>query len=339
MKGNKFTWHLVSGILWAEWGQIPFGDGKRVHDKFMRDVVDYLCFLQDDGVIVDTAGGSVSLPVLAHVSWAKAIFIDEDSNYAYYVLETQAPDAFESVYFSIPIRTKKEGSYKIELFKSPTLSDRIAQVQQVIKIFTEAKSFADALVQAENAFDIIAAIGTKGHSIFTEIVNLANLEKANRDTINIKICKSFLEAKLSSPANLLIIDPTGRKIGFDPDVGKPVYEIPNATYTGPGTKPQIIIIYYPLPGGYKIKVIGIDSGSYLLNVTYCGENKTTNELSFSSTIQMGAIEEYDIQLSASGEINLLQPTPLNVYVIIIVLIATSLIVTCFVYIKYRRKRY
>jgi N-acetylneuraminic acid mutarotase len=336
LKGNRFTWHLVSGIYWSRWGSLTSEEGRKVYEKFKRETVDYLCFLQDDRVVIDTAGDKVSLPILAHVSWIKAIFVDEDSNYAYYALITDAPDSFESVYFSIPIRPKKEGSYKMDIFKSPTLSDAVAQSQQIAKIFLEAKSFVDALAQAETVYDIVAAVGSKGHGLFTALSNLANLEKANHDEIKIKVSKSFLEAKLSSPANLLIIDSLGRKTGFDPSTGIEVCEIPDSYYTGAGREPQIIIINNPLACAYKVEVIGTDSGSYSLTVTFSCQEGVTNYTNFTAQIEKGETKEYSFELSPSGEIRVLQQFPIRLYVIAVVIICLGA-VSLLLYTLHRKK--
>jgi PKD repeat protein len=72
------------------------------------------------------------------------------------------------------------------------------------------------------------------------------------------------------PINLLVIDPQGRKLGFDPATGQVVREIPNAVYTQPGVEPQMILIGQALPGDYQFTATGYDTGAYNMRVVRVG---------------------------------------------------------------------
>ncbi len=72
------------------------------------------------------------------------------------------------------------------------------------------------------------------------------------------------------PINLLVIDPQGRKLGFDPATGQVVREIPNAVYTQPGVEPQMILIGQALPGPYQFTATGYDTGAYSFTVARVG---------------------------------------------------------------------
>lgn len=83
---------------------------------------------------------------------------------------------------------------------------------------------------------------------------------------------------------LLLIDPLGRRLGYDPDTKTIIEEIPDASYVEEGygdlkteevwSVPKILYIGSPIDGVYKLKVIGRDStlnkdveGPYFLSVS------------------------------------------------------------------------
>ncbi|MEM2983095.1 MAG: hypothetical protein QXH17_08035 [Candidatus Bathyarchaeia archaeon] len=83
--------------------------------------------------------------------------------------------------------------------------------------------------------------------------------------------KSILKIECGSPINLLVTDPRGRKVGFDPEKGAVVNEVPGAEYNGPDSEPEVIIIPDPLPifeGTYLIQVIGTGEGHFSLTVEW-----------------------------------------------------------------------
>ena len=70
--------------------------------------------------------------------------------------------------------------------------------------------------------------------------------------------------RIESPVDALITAPDGRRVGFDFATGEVVNEIPGATYSGPGTEPQVIIIPDGLEGDYTIQLVGTTSGEYTM---------------------------------------------------------------------------
>jgi len=69
-----------------------------------------------------------------------------------------------------------------------------------------------------------------------------------------------------SPVNLLVTDPIGRRVGYDPETQSVVNEIPNAIYSGPSTEPQEICILNPLQGTYIVQAIGTETGSFIITM-------------------------------------------------------------------------
>jgi hypothetical protein len=68
-----------------------------------------------------------------------------------------------------------------------------------------------------------------------------------------------------STLDVLVTDPRGRRVGFDPTAGVEVNEIgEDATYSGRGTIPQVIDIVNLVPGDYTLSAVGTDDGPFTL---------------------------------------------------------------------------
>jgi hypothetical protein len=79
-----------------------------------------------------------------------------------------------------------------------------------------------------------------------------------------------------SPVELLVTDPQGRRVGFDPRTGTRYAEIPNAVYealaiapaAGEGDRPAYelknLTIFSPLDGQYTVEVLGTGDGPFTL---------------------------------------------------------------------------
>lgn len=81
--------------------------------------------------------------------------------------------------------------------------------------------------------------------------------------------RQYLTFQARSPVNILVRDPSGRRIGFDPIANAAVNTVgPTATYSGPGTTPQIIEIGpgEVLFGNYLVSGVGTGSGAYTIDV-------------------------------------------------------------------------
>jgi len=105
-----------------------------------------------------------------------------------------------------------------------------------------------------------------------------------------------------SPANVFVIDPLRRSIGFNPTINESVNEIPGAFYSGPGTEPQIIMIPDPINGSYNILLVGTASGDYTLTVEYITAEQTTTQ-TFNGTISENEHQYYSAVISETGEMN------------------------------------
>ncbi|MDO8603932.1 MAG: YncE family protein [bacterium] len=118
---------------------------------------------------------------------------------------------------------------------------------------------------------------------------------------------------LGSPAELLIIDPLGRRLGKDPTTGILYEEIPEGSYYQEGISnaelenpPQAhenknIWIPNPEVGQYITKVIGTDTGSYTLNSLAYDYNGDSHSQTLTATTQPAFVDEYHLSVSTVGQ--------------------------------------
>jgi hypothetical protein len=87
---------------------------------------------------------------------------------------------------------------------------------------------------------------------------------------------SGIRIKFYSPGELLLIDPEGRRVGYDPIKGVFYDEIPGASYEtsyladvesgDPGPPMKELEVMQPLTGDYELRVTGTDIGTYDLTI-------------------------------------------------------------------------
>jgi hypothetical protein len=81
-------------------------------------------------------------------------------------------------------------------------------------------------------------------------------------------CDEVVKATAHSPIDIVVIDPLGRKVGFDSVSGNVVNELgESAWYSGRGSEPQFIEIGDVVPGTYTVRGIGTQTGPYQLELT------------------------------------------------------------------------
>jgi hypothetical protein len=107
-----------------------------------------------------------------------------------------------------------------------------------------------------------------------------------------------MEIRVGSPVDLHVYDAQGRHVGLNYDTGEVEINIPGASYSGPGTEPQIIRIENPGSGTYTIGLIGTDTGSYSIAVTgYIGD-EVVSTAEFTGSISQGEAYKAEATISA-----------------------------------------
>jgi hypothetical protein len=97
-----------------------------------------------------------------------------------------------------------------------------------------------------------------------------------------------LAVRVHSPAELVVTDPLGRRVGFDPRTGTSYDEVPGASY---GVDSRIVTedeevfpgvetawFNAPVDGDYTVQVIGTDTGSYVVDGEAYSQNGVLTEI-------------------------------------------------------------
>jgi len=108
----------------------------------------------------------------------------------------------------------------------------------------------------------------------------------------------ILHFEVASPVDLHVYDPLGRHIGINYDTGIVENEIPGATYSGPGTRPQIIEIPDPIAGTYITKFVGTGDGSFTFTIRGLLNGILISEDGFTGYITEDEFQESHISVSS-----------------------------------------
>jgi hypothetical protein len=115
----------------------------------------------------------------------------------------------------------------------------------------------------------------------------------------IALAKKRIKFLIESPVDPYLVDTEGRAIGVDPTTGEIVNTIPGATYTGPSSEPQIIIIPADslVTGEYTLEMEAVAKGEYHVQ-TEVREGQLAdgivNNVLISSTMISGKVTEGDV---------------------------------------------
>jgi hypothetical protein len=114
--------------------------------------------------------------------------------------------------------------------------------------------------------------------------------------------------KIEAPADIILIDPFGRKTGINPIQNEKYSEIPNASYYlesisdaesgAPGPESVFIDVHNPVNGQYRIQVIGREKSMYALEISTYDINLEKSNVVFTKIpIEKGLMHEYKINYS------------------------------------------
>ncbi|MFQ6083824.1 MAG: hypothetical protein ACE5WD_10760 [Candidatus Aminicenantia bacterium] len=118
-----------------------------------------------------------------------------------------------------------------------------------------------------------------------------------------------ISLNFASPAELLITDPLGRKLGKDPISNISYDEIPGGSYYSEGIgnpfpetpipteESKNIWISEPISGEYDIKVIGTDTGSYTMGLLVYDENGQSEDITEEGNTTVNNIQEFELNYS------------------------------------------
>lgn len=79
------------------------------------------------------------------------------------------------------------------------------------------------------------------------------------------LTRNTVVVKLASPVTVLMIDPTGKRAGFDPITGSFVFDALVAI-SSTGDEPYFLIVPSPVGGRYTFQVTGTETGTYTMDI-------------------------------------------------------------------------
>lgn len=96
---------------------------------------------------------------------------------------------------------------------------------------------------------------------------------------------------LHSPADLLIVDNQGRRVGFDSNTQQILNEIPGAYYTGSDAEPEYISVGVPNTTTLRLSVTGTGVGTYTLNAQSINSERLISQTIVHS-VTLGQVNEF-----------------------------------------------
>ena len=118
----------------------------------------------------------------------------------------------------------------------------------------------------------------------------------------------------TDPTNLLVVDPLGRRSGFDFETGVIINEIPDAYIYGLDGNIEAIFISELLEGEYDVYIVGLTDGPFGLHVEAANGTALVSDNLYSGAISAGEILGSDVIVTQTPEglqVTSSPPTPLG----------------------------
>ena len=103
--------------------------------------------------------------------------------------------------------------------------------------------------------------------------------------VSARVVLKFENFSVGSNSHILVIDPEGRKIGYDQDQNAEVNELETGWYSG-RTEVQQISILHPIPGSYTFKIAGMGTEIFRAGISY-GVEQVVDSRDFEGRVQEG----------------------------------------------------
>ena len=99
------------------------------------------------------------------------------------------------------------------------------------------------------------------------------------------------------PVHLLLTDPLGRRVGYDPATQTLYEEIPGAIYGEPGKEPEMILVPRTEEGEYQIQVIGYEEGEFYVRADLFTEHANVPLGQIFGDTSVGEIDTLSVTVS------------------------------------------
>lgn len=127
------------------------------------------------------------------------------------------------------------------------------------------------------------------NSFFLETASFLGATATTTSSYSPSLPKEMFAISLASPADLLVVDPQGKKLGFDASSQTEKYEIQEGIYSGQDEL-ELAAVVNPMPGIYRVYVAGTGSGEFHTGLSYAKEGCT------------GLVEQENIGQIATGTV-------------------------------------
>ncbi len=126
------------------------------------------------------------------------------------------------------------------------------------------------------------------------------------DINNIPELEEILVVAIYSPADFIVISPSGKRLGKDFLSNMSVNQIDYAFYTGFGDEPEFVTIINPEEGEYEVILQGTDNGVYRLGIDILGEETdSSSENLMTGVITIGEEESFSFYYEDNSEVSLI----------------------------------
>lgn len=126
-------------------------------------------------------------------------------------------------------------------------------------------------------------------------------------------CKQSVQGTAYSPVALLLVDPLGRRVGFDLSTASEINEIGASAYYSGLSEPQIVTVDETIPGEYTLVATGTGTGPYQLTLERNDEDAVAlAEHMLTGDITPGAVVELKTQVPMSLGVDIIPNDAANV---------------------------
>jgi len=126
----------------------------------------------------------------------------------------------------------------------------------------------------------------------------------SRGALEIRIQSGY--GKLNPPGELVLSNPFGETLGFDPRYNSTYQEIAGGSYRrvvvpqSPSIEEAVLSINNAVSGTYSLRVVGVDYGQYRLSMKGYDRDRNHADLLFTIMIQPGEVHHYLINYANVG---------------------------------------
>lgn len=105
----------------------------------------------------------------------------------------------------------------------------------------------------------------------------------------------------TDPVNLLIVDPEGNKLGYDPEVQKEMNEIINGCFYGLNATAQIVFIPNPILGEYEVYIQGTTDEEYGVRIEVVNGTEIVGDIIHSGDISQDQVLLTSVNIEKDSE--------------------------------------